>query len=191
MPAAVVTCPGHAHAGHTFEVLSSLTKMGPVRTALVTGGTSTRTQLAQLRRGCDVLVATPGRLLDLLYSHTFPAVRAELLIMDAAFTMLSETFDQQMDLLWKHKIIDDNTMFVFVANRHSVKLEERVSSFLLDNETLLVAVIGVSPTTANTMAPTSMSMHIDTGSDSFDSVSLYSSSPGDNYTDTGYVFFSD
>ncbi|KAK7615313.1 P-loop containing nucleoside triphosphate hydrolase protein [Phyllosticta paracitricarpa] len=141
MPAAVVTCPGHAHAGHTFEVLSSLTKMGPVRTALVTGGTSTRTQLAQLRRGCDVLVATPGRLLDLLYSHTFPAVRAELLIMDAAFTMLSETFDQQMDLLWKHKIIDDNTMFVFVANRHSVKLEERVSSFLLDNETLLVFVM--------------------------------------------------
>ncbi|KAK7529046.1 uncharacterized protein IWZ02DRAFT_31919 [Phyllosticta citriasiana] len=142
MPAAVIPCPGRAHAGHTFEVLSLLTKMGPVRTALVTGGTSTRTQLAQLRRGCDVvLVATPGRLLDLLSSHTFPAVRAELLIMDAAFTMLSDTLDQQMDLLWKHKIIDDNTIFVFVANRHSVKLEERVSSFLLDNETLLVSVM--------------------------------------------------
>ncbi|KAK7535779.1 uncharacterized protein J3D65DRAFT_388919 [Phyllosticta citribraziliensis] len=53
------------------------------------------------------------------------------------------------------------------------------------------APIGVSPTTSNTTAPTSMSMYINTGSDSFDSVSLSDSSPGDNYTDTGFVFFGD
>lgn len=47
----------------------ALTYQTPVRVCSVYGGGSRQTQVADLGRGCDILVATPGRLKDILSSH--------------------------------------------------------------------------------------------------------------------------
>ena len=63
-----------------------------VRTIAIFGGVRMDTQLHQLRRGTDVMVATPGRLLDLLSQKAFSLSQVETLILDEADRMLDLGF---------------------------------------------------------------------------------------------------
>ena len=63
-----------------------------VRTALIFGGVSQHRQVAQLRKGADVLVATPGRLLDLCNQGLLSLEWIEFLVLDEADTMLDMGF---------------------------------------------------------------------------------------------------
>jgi ATP-dependent RNA helicase RhlE len=64
----------------------------PYRSAAVFGGVSQGTQVEALRRGVDVLVATPGRLLDLMGQGCVPLGNVETLVLDEADRMLDMGF---------------------------------------------------------------------------------------------------
>jgi ATP-dependent RNA helicase RhlE len=64
----------------------------PVRTTVVYGGVGIQPQVATLRRGVDVLVATPGRLLDHVQQKTVDLSRVEILVLDEADRMLDMGF---------------------------------------------------------------------------------------------------
>ena len=69
----------------------------PLRTAVAYGGVSINPQMMKLRKGVDVLVATPGRLLDL---HRQNAVRFDslmTLVLDEADRMLDLGFSRELD----------------------------------------------------------------------------------------------
>ena len=59
---------------------------------VIYGGVSQRAQEGALRRGCDVLIATPGRLLDLLQQGVLSLADVELLVLDEADRMLDMGF---------------------------------------------------------------------------------------------------
>ena len=59
---------------------------------VILGGVSQGTQVATLRRGVDVLVATPGRLLDLMSQGCVPLADVETLVLDEADRMLDMGF---------------------------------------------------------------------------------------------------
>ncbi len=61
-------------------------------TAVVFGGVSQRPQVDALRRGVDILVATPGRLLDLVEQKVLMLSRVEILVVDEADQMLDLGF---------------------------------------------------------------------------------------------------
>jgi ATP-dependent RNA helicase RhlE len=77
------------------QIQESVTTYGahmPLRSAVVFGGVKINPQLMKLRRGVDILVATPGRLLDL---HNQNAIRfhdLEILVLDEADRMLDMGF---------------------------------------------------------------------------------------------------
>src|SRR5438477_8221304 len=56
----------------------------PLRTAVVLGGVSQRSQIKALRDGVQILVATPGRLLDLMQQRQVRLDRIEMLVLDEA-----------------------------------------------------------------------------------------------------------
>ena len=62
------------------------------RSCIVMGGTNIRTQIAELRRGASVVIATPGRLLDLFERGAVDLSRVEVLVLDEADRMLDMGF---------------------------------------------------------------------------------------------------
>ncbi|WP_283132047.1 DEAD/DEAH box helicase [Enterovibrio norvegicus] len=72
---------------------------GAVKTVAVFGGVSANTQMLALRGGTDVLVATPGRLLDLISSNAIKLDRVKTLVLDEADRMLSLGFTEELSAL--------------------------------------------------------------------------------------------
>ena len=62
------------------------------RSVIVMGGTNIRTQISDLRRGAAVVIATPGRLLDLTERGAIDLSRIEVLVLDEADRMLDMGF---------------------------------------------------------------------------------------------------
>ena len=72
---------------------------GKIKTVAVFGGVSTNKQMLALRGGTDILVATPGRLLDLISSNAIKLDRVETLVLDEADRMLSLGFTDELTSL--------------------------------------------------------------------------------------------
>jgi ATP-dependent RNA helicase RhlE len=72
---------------------------GEIKTVAVFGGVSANTQMLALRGGTDILVATPGRLLDLISSNAIKLDRVKTLVLDEADRMLSLGFTEELSAL--------------------------------------------------------------------------------------------
>jgi ATP-dependent RNA helicase DDX3X len=67
-----------------------------VRPAVVYGGADINTQLRQIERGCDLLSATPGRLVDLIERGRVSLANIRYLVLDEADRMLDMGFEHQI-----------------------------------------------------------------------------------------------
>ena len=65
------------------------------------GGESLGTQITSIQQGCDILVATPGRFLDILTKKQTNFEKLKFLVVDEADKMLDFGFDEQLDLILK------------------------------------------------------------------------------------------
>lgn len=72
---------------------------GAIKTVAVFGGVSINTQMLSLRGGCDILVATPGRLLGLISNNAIKLDRVTALVLDEADRMLSLGFTEELTAL--------------------------------------------------------------------------------------------
>jgi ATP-dependent RNA helicase RhlE len=72
---------------------------GAIKTVAVFGGVSVNTQMQALRGGTDILVATPGRLLDLISSNAIKLDKVKTLVLDEADRMLSLGFTEELTAL--------------------------------------------------------------------------------------------
>jgi ATP-dependent RNA helicase RhlE len=71
----------------------------PLRCAVAYGGVAIEPQIAKLRKGLDVLVATPGRLLDLHGQGAVKFEQVQTLVLDEADRMLDLGFSRELDVL--------------------------------------------------------------------------------------------
>jgi ATP-dependent RNA helicase RhlE len=91
-PSVLVLAPTRELALQISESFTVYGRHVPLRFAAIFGGVSQNAQVAALRRGIDVLVATPGRLLDLMSQGCVPLAGVETLILDEADRMLDMGF---------------------------------------------------------------------------------------------------
>jgi ATP-dependent RNA helicase RhlE len=89
---ALVLTPTRELAAQVYQSAEDYGTHLPLRSAVVFGGVKINPQIARLRRGCDILVATPGRLLDLHQQGAVSFKRLECLIFDEADRMLDMGF---------------------------------------------------------------------------------------------------
>jgi ATP-dependent RNA helicase RhlE len=89
---ALVLAPTRELAAQIAESFRSYTPGGRIRSAVVFGGVGKRPQVTALRRGVDVLVATPGRLLDLMGDGEVDLSQVEMFVLDEADRMLDMGF---------------------------------------------------------------------------------------------------
>ena len=89
---ALVLAPTRELAAQIAESFRSYTPGGRIRCEVVFGGVGKRPQVSALRRGVDVLVATPGRLLDLMGDGEVDLSQVEMFVLDEADRMLDMGF---------------------------------------------------------------------------------------------------
>jgi len=89
---ALVLTPTRELAAQVAESVSNYSKNLPMRSCVVFGGVKINPQMQRLRQGVDVLVATPGRLLDLYNQNAVKFDNLEVLILDEADRMLDMGF---------------------------------------------------------------------------------------------------
>ncbi len=89
---ALILAPTRELAVQIEETFRSLSRGGHISTALVLGGVSRSTQVRKLAPGVDVLVATPGRLTDLVRERDLNLSETTWLVLDEADRMLDMGF---------------------------------------------------------------------------------------------------
>ncbi len=93
-----------------------------VRTASILGGMNYQQQARQLQRPVDVMVATPGRLLDLMNRGTITLDRVEVLVLDEADRMLDLGFIDDVELIAEQAPAERQTLLF------SATLENRIAT---------------------------------------------------------------
>ena len=91
-PRALVLTPTRELAAQVAQSARDYGKYMPLRTYQVFGGVSINPQISALRAGCDILVATPGRLLDLAQQRALDLSKIQVLVLDEADRMLDMGF---------------------------------------------------------------------------------------------------
>ena len=89
---ALILTPTRELAAQVADSVSTYGKNLPLRSAVVFGGVKINPQMMKLRQGVDVLVATPGRLLDLYQQNAVGFEQLEVLVLDEADRMLDMGF---------------------------------------------------------------------------------------------------
>ena len=99
---AIILAPTRELATQICDDLRQLTQFLPqLRTVVVYGGQSMEKQKQQLKKGAQILVATPGRLLDLMQHRLVVLSKVSMAVLDEADKMLDMGFYKDV-----HKILD-------------------------------------------------------------------------------------
>lgn len=89
---ALVLTPTRELAAQVYENVREYSEFLDIKSAVIFGGVKPKPQITTLRRGVDVLVATPGRLLDLISQDALSLSKVEFLVLDEADRMLDMGF---------------------------------------------------------------------------------------------------
>jgi ATP-dependent RNA helicase RhlE len=89
---ALVLTPTRELAAQVADSVETYGRHLPLQSAVVFGGVNINPQIQKLRRGVDILVATPGRLLDHAGQRTVDLSQVEILVLDEADRMLDMGF---------------------------------------------------------------------------------------------------
>ena len=89
---ALILTPTRELAAQVGESVRTYGKHLPLKSAIVFGGVSINPQIAELRRGVDIVIATPGRLLDIAQQRHVDLSHVETFVLDEADRMLDMGF---------------------------------------------------------------------------------------------------
>ena len=94
---ALVLTPTRELAAQIYENVKEYSTHIDIRSTVIFGGVNQNPQIATLRRGVDVLIATPGRLLDLHNQKVLSLQHVEILVLDEADRMLDMGFQRDIN----------------------------------------------------------------------------------------------
>jgi len=131
---ALILTPTRELAAQVGESVGTYGKYLPLRSAVIFGGVKIGPQITKLRNGVDILVATPGRLLDHVQQGTLDLSKVEILVLDEADRMLDMGFLRDirkiLDLLPRQR---QNLLFSATFSNEIKRLADR----LLDEPALI------------------------------------------------------
>jgi len=117
----LVMVPTHELALQTENVFRVLGKHTRVKSFAIHGGVDQDPQIKQLNKGVDVLIATPGRMFDLVSQGALQMHRIEILVLDEADHMLDMGFIKDIRDLMKHLPRKRQTLFFSATINEQIK----------------------------------------------------------------------
>ncbi|ARV10354.1 ATP-dependent RNA helicase RhlE [Winogradskyella sp. PC-19] len=98
---ALILTPTRELAAQVYANVKEYSEFLDIRSAVIFGGVNQKPQVATIRRGIDVLVATPGRLIDLENQGLLSLKRVEIFVLDEADRMLDMGFLRDIERVMK------------------------------------------------------------------------------------------
>ena len=109
-PLGLVLVPTRELAVQVAEVLEPVATVAGQRILAVYGGASRPYQIEQLRKGVDIVIATPLRLIDLLKSNEISMSAVDIVVLDEADRMADDGFTPQVEWILRHCVNRTQTM---------------------------------------------------------------------------------
>lgn len=126
-PRALVLAPTRELALQVGESIKAYARKVSIRCTVVYGGVNIGPQIDRLKRGIDVLVATPGRLLDLAAHRDLNLSKIEFLVFDEADRMLDLGFSEEITEILDLVPIERRTLLFSATYTPEIrKLAERM-----------------------------------------------------------------
>lgn len=139
---AIVITPTRELAAQVEQSVQNYSRLMNIRSAAVFGGVRIEPQIAQLKNGLDVLVATPGRLLDLYNQHAISFEQLEILVLDEADRMLDLGFVDDIRLI--QSLLPINRQSLLFSATFSKEIKSLAKGML--NNPILLEVAGANNT---------------------------------------------
>ncbi len=98
---ALILTPTRELAAQVYANVKEYSEFLDLRSAVIFGGVNQKPQVANIKRGIDILVATPGRLLDLINQGELSIKRVEIFVLDEADRMLDMGFLRDIERVMK------------------------------------------------------------------------------------------
>lgn len=117
----LVMAPTHELALQIENVFKTLGKHTRVTTFCIHGGVDQEPQIERLDKGVDILIATPGRMFDLVSQGVLNLKRVEILVLDEADHMLDLGFIKDINDLMRHLPKKRQTLFFSATINEKIK----------------------------------------------------------------------
>ena len=133
---ALILTPTRELAAQIDESIKTYGKYLQLKSAVIFGGVGMNPQIAQLRRGVDILVATPGRLLDLVGQGVLDLGTVQMLVLDEADRMLDMGFIHDIRKILVHLPKQRQTLLFSATFSDDIK--QLAQSFLTNPQLIQV-----------------------------------------------------
>lgn len=133
----LVVAPTRELAAQIGETFREFGAHNGLRHTVIFGGVNQRPQCKTLRRGVDILVATPGRLLDLMNQGEIDLSRVEILVLDEADRMLDMGF--LPDIKRIVKIVPDKRQTMLFSATMPAAIDQMAATLLDDPFSVTIA----------------------------------------------------
>jgi len=141
-PRALIIVPTRELAMQIEENVKTFAKYTDLRTVVLYGGLGPKTQIAELKKGVDILISTPGRFLDLYLEGNINTHNLKFLVMDEADKMMDMNFIGSI-----HRILEvvprkrQNLLFSATMS----ELVHKISGDFLKHPTVIVVTEQATP----------------------------------------------
>lgn len=130
---ALVLCPTRELAQQVAAHIRNFGEFKKIKVTTVVGGESYERQIKNIRANPEVLVSTPGRLVDLMEQKIVDLKDVKYLVLDEADEMLSFGFEEALETIWKASAKTDLKTWLFSATM-SRAIKSLSSKYLKDAE---------------------------------------------------------
>jgi ATP-dependent RNA helicase RhlE len=150
---ALIVAPTRELAEQIHQDCVDLGQRTRVRSLTVYGGVSKRRQVEGLRRGAEIVVACPGRLLDLAGDRAIDLSRVEVLVLDEADRMCDMGF--LPDIRRILKLVPERRQTLFFSATMPDEIRELAGSILKNPVTVQIGEIAPAKTVSHALYPVS------------------------------------
>jgi ATP-dependent RNA helicase RhlE len=133
----LILTPTRELADQVSESVTTYSKYMPLRSHVVFGGMDIKAQIPKLREGVEILVATPGRLLDHIQQKTVNLSQVEILILDEADRMLDMGFI--LDIRKIFELCTSRKQTLLFSATFAPEIKKLAEDFMHDPEVIEVA----------------------------------------------------
>jgi ATP-dependent RNA helicase RhlE len=153
---ALIVAPTRELAEQTHQAIVDLGRNTRVRSVTVYGGVGKTPQVEALRRGVEIVVACPGRLLDLAGDRSIDLSNVEVLVLDEADRMCDMGF--LPDIRRILKLVPARRQTLFFSATMPDEIRELAGSILRDPVTVQIGLIAPAKTVAHALYPVSQNL---------------------------------
>lgn len=146
-PLCLIVAPTRELVIQIFEEARKFANASWVKVAIAYGGTASRHQSDNIAKGCHILVATPGRLMDFVDKSVITFESLKFLVLDEADRMLDMGFLDTITKVANHETLKkENVQTLMFSATFPEEIQRLAATFLRDYIFLTVGIVGGAST---------------------------------------------